>query len=337
MQTLHSQVEFPPSDFVLHSDFDKTKGHTEFTLKEDKDGKGTGGGFVVYGDPNLLIQLTSFSFSGDGSLLAVGSTPSFVDIWDVQHRTRLKSFRGGSTVGLSSDGSLLATSGIAIWDTSTGKIIRHIEWEETTNQPGVQRTVKKLSFSPSGAFLSVTSNGSGVTIFGVQSGKKITTLLDAQDGQFSSDGSIYVGANYKTLTIWQVDGWKRLHVFPAGPDYITALAIAPDKKTAIIGGPHGAKIVDLGNGGVIARFGTGYVNSVSYLANGSEVMVGDQKGQGLWNIRGQEECADTELESGVALLSPGDKWFVVGAQHQRDVLLWKGESLLGTCHALSKK
>jgi hypothetical protein len=134
-----------------------------------------------------------------------------------------------------------------------------------------------------------------------------------------------------------VNGWKPLHVFPAGPYYVTTTAIAPDMKSVAIGGPHGTKIVDLDNGAVIAQFGDGYVSSVSYVADGTAVMVSDAKGKGIWNFKGQAECAETKLESGEALLSPGDRWLVVGAQHQRDVLLWKGESLKSACPSLLKQ
>lgn len=337
-QVLRSQSrpQFPPPDFILRSDFDNGKAHTEFFGKMGKDGKAIGSGFTVYGDPNLLIQLTSLSFSRDGSLLAVGSTPNIVDIWDVTRRIRLQSFYGGSTVALSSDGSRLATNGLAIWDTKTGRVIRRIKWEDGTNQPGVQRTVNKLHFSPSGTMLSVTSNGSDVMIYDVESGKKMATLADTRDGQFSSDGLIFVGANNQVLTVWKVDGWKSLHTFTAGPDYVTSVAIAPNRGTVLIGGPHGTKMVDLSNGAVVAQFGGGYVSSVSYVADGTAAIISDANGKSIWNFKGQEECADTKLESSEALLSPGDRWLVVGAQHQRDVLLWKGESLKATCPSLLK-
>jgi WD40 repeat protein len=322
-----SPPQFPAPDFVLRSDFDKGKGHTEVSFNEDKNGKATGN-FAVYGDPNLSIQLESLSFSADGSMLAVGSTPNIVDLWDLPNHTRLKSFVAGSSVALSPNGAMLATDGIAIWDTKTSKQLRRIVWTGDT--------IKRLYFSPSGALLSVTSNGADDMIYDVQSGRKLETLLHTREGQFSSDGSIFVGANRETLTVWQVDGWKPLHVFPTGPYYVTTTAISPDKKTVVIGGPHGTKIVDLSNGALITQFGDGYVSSVSFVADGAAVMVSDAKGKGIWNFKGQAECSDTKLESGVALLSPGDRWLVMGAQHQRDVLLWKGESLKTACPSLLK-
>jgi WD40 repeat protein len=118
-----SPLQFPAPDFVLRGDFDKGEGHTEVDVQKDKNGK-EAVGFKAYGDPNLLIQLESLSFSADGSMLAVGSTPNIVDIWDVPHQMRLRSFAGGSSVALSPNGTLLATDGITIWDTKTGKQLR---------------------------------------------------------------------------------------------------------------------------------------------------------------------------------------------------------------------
>jgi WD40 repeat protein len=124
-----SASQFPAPDFVLRSDFDKGKGDTEISVKEDKNGKTTGN-VVVYGDPNLSIQLESLSFSADGSMLAVGSTPNIVDLWDVPNHARLKSFVAGSSVALSPNGAMLATDGITIWDTKTGKELRRnrMDW-----------------------------------------------------------------------------------------------------------------------------------------------------------------------------------------------------------------
>src|SRR5262249_31750554 len=66
---------FPDADFVL-SDKDLKPQKSGIVLGPMRsDGKGgTTGSFAVYGG-GLPVEVSSMSFSGDGKLLAVGSTP----------------------------------------------------------------------------------------------------------------------------------------------------------------------------------------------------------------------------------------------------------------------
>lgn len=121
---------FPPPDFTLH-DASRTeeKPHTVLgPMTTDKQGKVTGS-FAVYGG-SFLIQVSSLSFSADGKLLAVGSTPSIIDIWDVEKRQKLHSFDYGATVALSPDGRSLATDGrdVRVWDVESGKLLKSMKW-----------------------------------------------------------------------------------------------------------------------------------------------------------------------------------------------------------------
>src|ERR1700739_1534617 len=105
------------------------------------------------------IQVSALSFSADGRLLAVGSTPGRVDLWEVETRKKLWTIEGGSTVGLSPDGRLLANdgkdgSGIEVFDVASGTLQRSI--------PSVlkraENTVVRFAFSPDGSLLTVTAN-----------------------------------------------------------------------------------------------------------------------------------------------------------------------------------
>jgi hypothetical protein len=99
---------FPDSDFTLRDKGLKPQKGGVLLGPMESDGKGgTKGSFAVYGGPSM-IQVESLSFSGDGKILAVGSTPGRVDVWDVEKRTKLFSLEGGTTIALSPDGRLLA-------------------------------------------------------------------------------------------------------------------------------------------------------------------------------------------------------------------------------------
>ncbi len=148
---------FPDTDFLLHYD-NMNQGKSGVVLGPlESDGKGgTKGTFAVYGDSSL-IQGSSLSFSADGKLLAVCSTPNRVDIWNVESRTMLRSFTTGTTVALTADGHLLATdgNGIELWDVSSGKMQKRIP--RTLTRP--EGTVNNFVFNPAGTLLDVTVNG----------------------------------------------------------------------------------------------------------------------------------------------------------------------------------
>ena len=93
-----STKPFPPPDFTLHDASRKEeKPRTVLgPMTTDKEGKTSGSG-AVYGGSSM-IQVSSLSFSADGKLLAVGSTPSIVDVWDVEKRQKIRSFDYGSTL-----------------------------------------------------------------------------------------------------------------------------------------------------------------------------------------------------------------------------------------------
>ena len=224
---------FPDSDFTLRDHGVKPQKGRVVLGPMESDGKGgTKGSFAVYGGASM-IQVGSLSFSGDGKMLAVGSTPGHVDVWDIEKRTKLFSLDGGTTVALSPDGRLLAKdgNGIEICDAATGKLIRRIPWSITTSTPGVQRMIKKLEFNAAGSQLEVSSNGENDLVFGVSSGQLVATLTSTQQGQFSRDGTVFVGGNGKHLIAWSTNDWSK--VSDVAPTTSRKLLLSPRKTSRL--------------------------------------------------------------------------------------------------------
>lgn len=91
---------FPGPDFVLRDkDLKPQKGGVVLGPMESDGKGGTKGSFAIY-EGSSLIQVGSLSFSGDGEILAVGSTPGRVDVWDVGNGKKLRTMEGGTTVAL---------------------------------------------------------------------------------------------------------------------------------------------------------------------------------------------------------------------------------------------
>src|SRR5215469_8092838 len=184
---------FPDADFVLHDKDLKPQKNGIVLGPMHSDGKGgTTGTFAIYGG-GLPIEVSSMSFSGDGKLLAVGSTPGIVDLWDVEAKKKVFSLKGGTAVGLSLDGRTLAIDGkgIEVYDVASGKLKERIP--RTPKRP--ENVIDSLSFSPDGVLLDVTANGDEDMVYEVSSGRLVATLQNTQHSRFSLDGSLLIGGN----------------------------------------------------------------------------------------------------------------------------------------------
>jgi WD40 repeat protein len=327
---------FPEPDFILRDKDLKPQKSGVVLGPMESDGKGgTKGSFAVYGGPSM-IQVGSLSFSSDGNTLAVGSTPGRVDIWDVENRTKLLTLAGGSTLAVSRDGHFLAKygNGIEICDVGTGKLVRRIPWSLSTSTPGVQRTIKELEFNASGSLLEVSSNGENDLVFDVSSGQLVATLTSTQQGQFSRDGTTFVGGNAKHLIAWSAKDWTKISDVPNGPDYVTQIAAFPEKDLAVVGGPKNARLVRLSSGEEVAKVGTGYTNFAAFSQDGTLVFTYSSSGFGVWDTSGKQYCYKEDLGNGTVALSADGRW-LAGAMVNggTSVAIWNLTSALGVCGA----
>jgi WD40 repeat protein len=331
---LRAVNSFPESDFTLRDTGLKPQKGGVLLGPIESDGKGgTKGSFAVYGGPSM-IQVGSLSFSGDGKILAVGSTPGRVDVWDVEKRTKLFSLEGGTTITLSPDGRLLAKdgNGIEIRDAATGKLIRRISWSLTTSTPGVQRTIKRLEFNAAGTQLEVSSNGENDLVFDVSSGQLVATLTSTQQGQFSRDGTTFVGGNGKHLIAWSTKDWSKLSDAPNGPDYVTQIAAFPEKDLAVVGGPKNARLVHISSGEEVATVGSGYTNFATFNRDGTLVFAYTSGGFGVWDTSGKQYCHKEGLGNGTMAISSDGRWLAAAlVDGGTNVAIWDLKNLTGVC------
>lgn len=318
-----------PPDFTLHDPSRKEeKPHTVLgPMTTDKEGKVTGS-FAVYGGSSM-IQVSSLSFSADGKLLAVGSTPSFVDIWDVEKREKIRSFDYGSTVALSPDGRSLATTGrdVRVWDVESGKLLKSMQWSGGT--------IWRFTFDNTGTRLLVSANGKEDTVFDITTGQQLAVLKNTQEAQFSRDGSLVIGGNAKHLIVWSTKDWSPIRDLPNGPDYVTRFAVSAEKDLAVIGGPKSARLVRLSSGEEIAKVGDGYINFAAFDQTGSLVLTCASSGFAVWDTTtGRRTCGASDVGNGTMALSANDRWLASAPVGKiTDVTIWDAQALLRDCGA----
>jgi WD40 repeat protein len=278
------------------------------------------------------------SFSDDGKILAVGSTPGRVDLWDVEGRKKLRTLEGGTTVALSANGRLLAKdgNGIELWDLATGKLMRRIPWNVITTEPGVQHTVDKLMFNPSGTLLDVTANGMVDSVYDVSSGQLVMTLINTQRAQFSADGALLIGGNAKHLIVWNTKDWSKLRDLRNGPDYVTRIAAFPEKDFVVVGGPKGARLLRLSTGDELAKVGDGYTNFAAFNESGTLIFTYTSDGFGVWDSSGRKYCSASDTGNGAMALSPNGCWLAAGIVNgANSISVWNLQPALAACGIIS--
>jgi WD40 repeat protein len=336
-QQMESKVaakSFPGPDFVLgDKDFKPPKSGVVLGPL-DSDGKGGAkGSFAIYGGSSL-IQVGSLSFSGDEKILAVGSTPGRVDLWDLENRKKLRTLEGGTTVALSSDGRLLAKdgNGIELCDVATGELQKRIPWILKTSKPGVQKTIENLAFNPAGTLLLVTANGEVDSVYDVSTGQLLTMLNNTQGAQFSRDGTLLIGGNAKHLIVWNTKDWSKISDLPNGPDYITRIATFPQKDLVIVGGPKFARLLRLSSGEELSNVGTGYTNFAAFNRDGTLIFTYTSNSFAIWDTSGQQRCSRSDIGNGTVALSANDRWLAAAPVNGgRTVMVWNVQSALDAC------
>jgi|SRR5579864_170249 len=324
------QGSFPSPDFLLGDKNSKTQKTGVALGPAQNDGKGgTKGSFAVYGG-GLPIEVSSLSFSGDGKLLAVGSTPGIVDLWDVESKKKLFSLEGGTALGLSLDGRILAMDGkgIELYDVASRALKLRIP--RTVKRP--DNIIDNLAFNFDGTLLLVTAHGDDDTVFEVSSGRLVATLQNTQHSQFSKDGSLLIGGNAKHLIVWNTRDWTKASDSPNGPDYVRRIAAFPEKDLAVIGGPNDARLLQLSSGRELAKVGTGWSNFTSFNQPGTLIFTYVGDAFAVWDVSGKQHCSRPHLANGTVALSPNHRWLAAApVKGGTSVAIWDVQKIVTAC------
>jgi WD40 repeat protein len=310
----------PKPSFVLHDQkLHPEKPHTVL---------GANGSFAAYAGTSM-IQVSSLSFSGDGKLLAVGSTPGIVDVWDVISKQKVCAFKGGTAVALSPDGHWLVKdgNGIEVIDIASAKVTRTIPWSTDSDH-----TIENISFDPSGQRITVATNGLNLEVFDVNTGSLLATLANTRRGTFSPDGSLVVGGDYRHLMTWNTKDWQVVRDLPNGPDYVTAVAADPNEDIEIIGGPKSARLLKITSGQELGTVGAGFTNYVAINNSGTRILTYSSQGVTISDASGKPLCSIAGNGYYAMALSPDNRWLAAAPTGQlTDVAVWEVSQLPAVC------
>jgi WD40 repeat protein len=322
---------FPDPDFTLGEKVKPEKSHVVLGPMQSDGKGGTKGSFAVYGGSSL-ISVSSLSFSGDGKILAVGSMPGRVDLWDVEGKKKLRTIDGGSTVTLSQDGRLLATdgNGIELYDVQSGRLVQRI----SRTLKRAENVVVKFEFNPTTTLLDVTANGDDDAVYEIPSGKLLLTLTDTRQARFSNDGSLLVGGNYQHLIVWSTKDWSKVSDVPNGPEYVRRIAAFSQKDLALVGGPKAVRLVRISSGEELAKVGTGWTNFAEFDRDGRIVFTYAGNAFSVWDLKGAQYCTRAALGNGTLALSADNQWLAAAPlDGSLEVSVWNLPKALSACGA----
>jgi RNA polymerase sigma factor (sigma-70 family) len=197
-------------------------------------------------------RITRAVLAPDGKTLATATTEPSVRLWDLATGREVRRFGGGDLhthhIAFSPDGSILAstevvgpdlpipgvsvplTGPIHVWDTATGREIRH--WETDNSS--------RVCFSPDGTTLA-TSGTQVIRLWNVATGREIQPHTGhrsaIEDASFTPDGrSIVTLGRDRTIRFWDPAIGKETRQFQAGESGIRFAALSADGQTLATGG-----------------------------------------------------------------------------------------------------
>jgi WD40 repeat protein len=205
----------------------------------DASPQATGVGQVTLGhDGRHLARLVPNS--------APDRSPSVVELWDAARMTKLKSFSipsgdyAGGPFSLSPDGSHMAamSTGLKIWDTTTGKVEKAIDLNEI---------VTDVAYSPDGRLLAAATFTGWIGLWDPITGVQGKTMSGhrgpIQRIGFSPDGRQLVsGGRDRVIRIWNIPtGTVRVELRGHGSE-IWDIAFAPDGHQLASVGLHDGEV-----------------------------------------------------------------------------------------------
>lgn len=322
-QRQDASLGLPKPSFVLHDKkLHPEKPHTILSPN---------GSFTMSAGTSM-IEVSSLSFSADGKLLAVGSTPGIVDVWNVETKQKLRAFEGGTAVALSPDGRILEKdgNGIEFIDMASGKVKRTIAW--SSGMGSEDHTIQSVSFNPSGTQILVASNGQDLKVFDVGNGALLATLTNTRQGTFSPDGALVIGGDNRHLMTWNTTRWEIVRDLPNGPDYVTAVAADLTKDIQVIGGPKSARLLNLTTGAQLGLVGDAFTTFTAISNTGSLLFTYTSHGFAIWDATGRLRCLKPGANYHTMAVSPDNHWLAAAPSNQlTDVAVWDLTKIIAAC------
>jgi WD40 repeat protein/Zn-dependent protease with chaperone function len=194
--------------------------------------------------PTPRVRFTQIAFSGDGKLLAATSLDNAIRIYDVEHRSLVKTLSGHKqrvlSIAFSPDQKQLVSGGqdktAIVWDLDRA--------ERRFALPPQPSHIESVAWSPDGKTLAIGYSKDICRLWEAQTGRLLQTLA-AHDGMvfdatFSPDGkTLATGGEDRLAKLWDVATGKLLRTYDCRSGKVLCVRFSPDGKSFVTAGRNG--------------------------------------------------------------------------------------------------
>ncbi|KAF7377851.1 WD40 repeat-like protein [Mycena sanguinolenta] len=255
---------------------------------------------------SLTEDVSSVTFSPDGTHVVSGSFDKTVRIWDTTTGAELTRMEGHSdhvcSVAFSPDGACVVSGSddktVRIWDVTTGA--------EVTKIVGHRYRVCSVAFSPNSVRVVSGSADGTVRIWDATTGTEVTKMeghhYSVTSVAFSPDSArIVSGSQDKTVRVWDVETGMEVSKMEEHSDTVTAVAFSPNGACFVSGSDDQTmRIGDATTGAEITKM-EGHrdsVTSVAFSPDGAYVTSGSlDKTVRIWDVTTGAEVTKLEGHS----------------------------------------
>jgi len=240
-------------------------------------------------------EVTSMSWSPDGTRLATGSWDGTAKVWEAASGRELLTLSGFAgqvnSVSWSPDGTRLATGnqdGMArVWDATGGRALLALM--------GDADPVLSVSWSRDGTRLATGGEDNTARVWDAASGRELLTLTGhtswVTSVSWSPDGTrLATGSMDGTAKVWDAAGGRELLTLKGHTSYVYSVSWSPDGTRLATGGEDNtARVWDAAGGRELLTLKghTKRVNSVSWSPDGNRLATGSFDGTAkVWEAAG---------------------------------------------------
>jgi WD40 repeat protein/serine/threonine protein kinase len=280
-------------------------------------------------------SVTSVSFSGDGSLLAVGTFAGEVTVWDAASRQLVFRYSGppelASRVAFAPAGNLLAfgdssnhQTSVVLWDSHT---------QAEVNRLPLAGALRDLAFSRDGRlFTADLSSSNNIVIWDVATGRPLNEFADrlptygmGRVFNITTTGTTFGQVMREDTHSVQITDVAppRTHRLSVADELATALAFSPDGRMLLTGGGYAEGAIRLWDLETHQLAGTfeghhSWVGCLKFLPDGKTVASASADGTiRLWDFVSRQPVRTLRGSSGELWtldVSPDGRWLASGCK-----------------------
>jgi WD40 repeat protein len=273
------------------------------------------------------------ALSGDGGLMAVGTSSGEIWVFRVADRTSVLAIKGHTSsvwgVALSADGRLLASGGddrmVRLWDVPTGRAL--FATEDHTN------AVRGVALSAGGELLASGGADGTVRLWEATSGRPLRTLDTHTSGvtsvALSADGRLLAGAcDDGTVRVWEAQSGRSLGTLHGHTSAVWGVALSAGGEVLATGCVDGSvRLWDVSSGHTLTTLQghTSAVWSVALAADGRVLASGSAEGTvRLWEAPSGRPLAILQGHTSMVMsvASSADGRLVASSSADGSVRLW---------------